>query len=133
MTVIMGLSLVAGAILIGIVGGLSIALVWYSKIVRYVVIAIAISVYGTALKGWAMVTLWAWFVIPTFGLPALTMPVAIGLGFLLHLFQYIDFNSIEQHQDKEPDLLLKSVKTFMFATLFPLFSVGCGWLVKLFI
>jgi hypothetical protein len=112
--------------------GLLTVLMLYSKIIRYAVIAIAISVYGTVLKGWAMVTLWAWFVIPAFGLQALTMPVAIGLGFLLHLFQYIDFNSIEAHQDKDPNLLMKSIKSFMFATLFPLFSVGGGWLVKLF-
>lgn len=28
---------------------------------------------------WVLCQLWAWFVIPTFGLPALTIPLAMGL------------------------------------------------------
>lgn len=34
----------------------------------------------TILKGWALSVVWAWFIVPTFALPALTIPQAIGIS-----------------------------------------------------
>lgn len=39
-------------------------------------------------EGFVFMKMWAWFVVPIFGLPAITIPVAIGIalliGFLTH-------------------------------------------------
>ena len=50
------------------------------------------------LRGWVLSILWGWFVVPTFNLPQLSIPIAIGLalvvGFLAH--QSIDVKSPER-------------------------------------
>ncbi len=52
-----------------------------------IVFTLLAVVVGTIANGWALSTLWGWFIVPLFGLPALTIPYALGIstiaGFLL--------------------------------------------------
>ncbi|MCP3017986.1 hypothetical protein [Cupriavidus basilensis] len=41
----------------------------------------------TILKGWALSVVWAWFIVPTFALPALTIPQAIGISIVAALIK----------------------------------------------
>jgi hypothetical protein len=39
------------------------------------------------IHGWVIATIWGWFVVPTFGLAPITIPVAIGLEMLVLLLR----------------------------------------------
>lgn len=48
---------------------------WFALGVGFVVA----SIFG----GWVLTVLWRWFIIPTFGLPALSIPLAIGINLVV--------------------------------------------------
>lgn len=48
----------------------------------------AITAANIALDAFVLVKLWAWFVVPTFGLPALSMKVAAGLSVAVALLTH---------------------------------------------
>ena len=92
----------------------------------YLIIVVPVAVAGTFIDGWAMVTLWRWFVMGAFGLVALQMKTAIGIALIFDLFKsrYVNYN--------KP--MKKLLPTFLFmALIFPLTAVGFGWLVLLFL
>lgn len=43
------------------------------------ILNMAYSIGCTILSGYVLSVLWGWFIVPTFGLPLLTIPVAIGV------------------------------------------------------
>lgn len=78
-------------------------------------------------EGFALKTLWAWFVVPTFGLPELSIPVAIGIALIVSLLahqQTVKFGSGNELEDAA-----KSLGYGYFAVGFSLFA---GWLVTFF-
>lgn len=83
---------------------------------------IGIPVAEAIWSGIVLKTLWAWFAVPTFGLPDLSLPVAIGVGlvasFLTH--QYVP--------TKDEDL----PKAIVHGFLYPLIALVMGWVVHLF-
>lgn len=46
---------------------------------------IALGTLITVLKGYVFKAMWAWFVVPTFGAPVISVPVAIGLAYIVGL------------------------------------------------
>ena len=79
------------------------------------------------INGWALKTLWLWFVVPVFGLPALSIPAAIGMGIIIgHLTNH---NSTNSSREKDED---KIVENIVRAVLRPLFAVLFGWIVLQF-
>jgi hypothetical protein len=69
---------------------------------------------ATIWEGFVIAKLWAWFVVPVFGLTALTIPVAIGLACLLSVFTY---------QYTPFDVGEKSYGTLLFEGIFAKFWV----------
>ena len=51
----------------------------------------ALFAYTVWAHAYVGVHLWAWFIVPTFGLPTLKMPVAWGMALLIGLWAY-DYN-----------------------------------------
>lgn len=43
------------------------------------VVSLAIVIFGVVYGGWVLCLLWAWFIVPVFGMPALTVAHAVGL------------------------------------------------------
>lgn len=41
------------------------------------------TVLGTIVNGWALMTLWGWFIVPVFELPPLTTVQAIGVAMVI--------------------------------------------------
>lgn len=101
------------------------------------------------VDAYALTVLWGWFVVPLFQLPALTMPLAMGLrlvaGMLtgsLYLTQS-DTSANQQDEKKEepasarlsaarrrlPSQLLRALLKFLSSGLIPL---GIGWIVHRF-
>ena len=71
----------------------------------------ALPVIDVIWEGYVLMTLWGWFIVPTFRLPALTLALAIGvtcvIGLMTH--QYVP--------SKENDNVAPIVCTFLFPAM----------------
>jgi len=74
------------------------------------------------LNGWVLSVLWGWFVVPTFGLPSLSVVEAIGIA-LIAAFLTHQYHSVPKEKTREYYLIL------FFS---PLIALFIGWLVHLF-
>ena len=90
---------------------------------------VALVVVGSLMSGWALSTLWGWFVVPLFGLPSLTIAQAIGLSAVVSLFRTTNTNS----KSSDDDAFMMFAKSFAAVIFVPLLSVGWGWVVVQFI
>lgn len=79
---------------------------------------------ATVLNGMAFRTLWAWFVIPIFHLPSLTIAQAIGVSMVVSFLTY-QSTSTDKDQPKWMPIAMLFIK--------PAISLGCGWTVRLFL
>lgn len=91
--------------------------------------ALTVAAIGTPLllilNGFALKQLWLWFVVSTFGLPELSIPVALGLSLTITLLT----NTPEGKKDDKAEwwepLLQIAAKPVIYLT--------CGFLVHLFV
>lgn len=83
-------------------------------------VAFAISA-SVVLNGYVLSVLWGWFIVPVFGLPALTIPVAIGIALVI---------SFLTHQLNLNDGDETGWKQLAFSFLHPLLTLLAGWIVK---
>ena len=89
-------------------------------------IVLAISIPSYIWYGYVVSILWGWFMVGTFNLPALSIPAAIGLALVVHLLRGYTY---------EPDKKTTAEKMTSIAMsfIYPLISLGIGWIVKNFI
>jgi hypothetical protein len=104
-----------------------------SAIVSAIVLFVALLFFALAIAahGFALSTLWGWFVTPLFGAPALSIATAIGLYCVTRLFTI----ALQREEDKElepVEQLKKSWKRFTTALLTPLLLLGIGWIARAF-
>ena len=90
------------------------------------VIAVTI-VYSQILNGFAFSVLWGWFVVPTFGCVALTIPAAIGIAMT---FSYLA-HGLKADDGKKP-FSEKLIEAIIAGTLKPAFALLVGFVVKSF-
>jgi hypothetical protein len=67
----------------------------------YISVTFTALVWCTLINGLVAAKLWSWFIVPTFGLPKLSMPAAIGLWLLARSITYRSSTKT----DDEPYLL----------------------------
>ncbi len=84
---------------------------------------VAVGIPALLLRAWAVVTLWAWFVVPAFDVRPIGYASTIGILILLGLL-----HSQAQYKDHEIDL----TTSLIGSATGPLMAVGIGWLVKHF-
>ena len=92
--------------------------------------AIAFIPLFVAWAGWltgiTLSVMWSWFVVPVFGLPALTIAQSFGLSLVAHCFR---MKAIRSAQEKEP--IWSTVARAIFQ---PLFLCGVllstGWVLN---
>jgi len=89
------------------------------------ILAIALVVVTVALEGWVLSVLWAWFMVPTFGLAALTIPQALGLSIIA--------SCLTSHPNSRDSSGESAVETFLRSILRPLIALACGFVVRLFL
>jgi uncharacterized membrane protein len=97
------------------------------KIIGIVATFIVCAFLSALYSGYVLSVLWAWFVVPTFGLPALTIPVAIGLALIVSFMAKSD---AEEKTDDE--ITSKIVSAVVKAILKPSFALLFGWVATLF-
>lgn len=64
------------------------------------IITFSLSICLTIFKGFVLVDLWQWFLIPIFALPIINIPQAIGLAYVSALFTPINTNDKSDVVDK---------------------------------
>ena len=80
------------------------------------------------LDGWVLQKLWGWFIVPVFGLPALSLAAAIGIGMTA---SYITHHS--QVRPKETQEGKAAVASMLWELFFrPLVALGLGWVIQRF-
>ena len=93
------------------------------------VIALLISPVTITLKGLVLTILWRWFVIPVTGLPALSIPMALGISLIA---SYLTEQYIKQPKDDE-DPAYELIKNIVSGFLSPAFALFFGWIFHLFV
>ena len=90
---------------------------------------LALLVVASMWKGYVLTILWAWFVSPTFGLPALALAPAIGFAMV------VSFLTHQSDASKEPegDFSERAIKAVAHTLVMPAFVLGIGWVVARFV
>lgn len=83
-----------------------------------------LSLPAGILKAWVVLTMWGWFIVPTFGLPALNVPIVYGI--------LIAVAYIKGYPDTEydEDYLSKVITNFF---ILPFIVLGFGWVALQFV
>ena len=84
---------------------------------------------GAIMNGWVLSILWSWFVIPIFGVPTLSIPLAIG--FSLTVGMLAGKNSAPKNEKKSTTEVAGELIGAAFLT--PLFVLFLGYIIKMFI
>ena len=85
---------------------------------------LAADVLVTVERGLALLVLWGWFVVPAFGLPSISFPVATGLSLILSLFT--------DHLSPSNSKLQEVIMSQLYDIIVPIGAIGIGALVRLF-
>lgn len=90
----------------------------------FLVSVIVLVVISSILRGYVLSVMWGWFVVPTFGLPPLNIPIAIGLALI------IAFTTHQVSLKKEEQDFGSQIGNSL---IYPILLLGIGWIVTLFI
>lgn len=87
------------------------------------VLLVPFVAFLAAYRGWFISILWAWFVVPVFALPVLSVPQAIGLSLVGTTFINTSGSSKKQ----------TTAEWTLSALLGPIVGLGLAWVVKQFL
>ena len=76
---------------------------------------IFVPIYG----GWVLSILWGWFMVPLFGLPALSIPAAIGVSLVAALLTH-QYRDDKKDEDDKTKRFIVAVGTGIVSPLFTL-------------
>ena len=90
-----------------------------------VVLVTALGGLGMALHGYVLSIIWAWFVVPTFGIARLSVPAAIGISILIKTI------TTESGSDKDENKSSAAVIWSALVSVFgaPLFALFVCWIL----
>ena len=98
------------------------------KYIGYTTSFIVIAFISAVINGWTFSILWSWFIAGTFGLPELSIPLAIGFALTV---SFLTMNSSAQLETKElVEVMLEALFT---AVVKCLVSIASGWVVLQFV
>ena len=89
-------------------------------------ILLGVEVGGVVWSGYALTILWAWFIVPTFGLPALNLPAAIGFAIVAAYLTHQYMPKTKQEGGKWDEML----RVLAHTAFKPAFALVAGWIVK---
>lgn len=89
---------------------------------------VVLLVVGSLMNGWALSTLWGWFIVPLFDVPSLSITQAIGIAIVASTFR-----AVNTKQQDDEDIVVLVVKTLVLTGVSSLLSVGFGWVIFQFV
>lgn len=94
---------------------------------------VLLFVIGMVLNGWALSTIWNWFIPPVFGLTTLTIGKAIGVSMVFELFTGTNrLAKASQSRTDDKSYTETFIESLISVILTPVMSVGFAWLVLQF-
>jgi len=97
------------------------------KYIGYITTALILMFFSAIYSGYVLTVLWDWFVVPTFKLPSLTIPTAIGVALIV---SYLARG--EETADKDRPYKEVFLEATARAISKPTFALLIGWIVLLF-
>lgn len=101
------------------------------------ILRIILSLIGLFIGGWVLTCLWGMFISPLFGLPLISIPVAMALIIIVQFLtmhqtlSFMKLNNDYQEEAKRMPLLTTIIEFIMLAFLY-LFSYLFGYILYLF-
>lgn len=96
-----------------------------------VILAIAVVVLGSVANGFVLSKLWEWFVAPTFELPLLSIPVAMGISVVVAMLTYQSSKSDKKSESKSLNEAV--IELILEVTLKPATTLLVGWIIYQFV
>lgn len=97
-------------------------------IIGGIVAFIIIWALSSMWSGYVLSILWGWFVVPTFGLPSLSVVTAIGIAIVVSYLTHQIYTGREEKKEWSE----KFADMIGYGILKPLIALGFGWVVHLF-
>jgi hypothetical protein len=94
-----------------------------------VFLASAVILIGALVGGFVVSTLWAWFVVPTFGIQPISIAQAIGLALVISAFKETKQDDADKYKTFFEKVAYIAIASIMSAVIL----LAMGWVVKLFI
>ena len=76
-----------------------------------VLVSLVLSGINVALRSWAVIWLWLWFAVPTFGVKELTATMALGLVLLVEILTPTAYTNPENENSDTATKLGKKIGT----------------------
>lgn len=97
------------------------------------ILSIAIlAIVGGVANGWALATVWNWFIPPIFGLTTLTLFKAIGVATVFQLFTGAKNASDSNKSSKDKTLGEIFFESLIVALITPALTVAFAWVILQF-
>jgi hypothetical protein len=93
-----------------------------------IVSLVVLVIIATLANGWALVTIWNWFIPPIFGLTSLTLWQAMGVSMVFNLFVGVK-NQSSNSDTKNKTYGEVFVTSLLTIILTPLFTVAFAYIV----
>lgn len=95
-------------------------------IVAYFVVVVPLA---AIFRGFALVKLWAWFLVVPFGVRPINIALAYGISCIVGLLTY-QSDAATEHKDEA--FAVQAARSIMLAVLVPALSLLAGWIAKQF-
>jgi hypothetical protein len=86
---------------------------------------IVLSALAITYNAYVMTILWAWFIVATFGLPVLSVPVSVGVIAIAALFKSVN----RDNADREDAIVFGHMTSFLKPTA----CLAVGWVAFKFV
>jgi hypothetical protein len=92
---------------------------------------IGVLITSTLIKGVVLSKLWQWFVVSSFGLPPMSIAVAIGISMIV---SYLTVTKLPKDENPSGATSTQIAnKFFGFSIFYPLMVLFFGWIVHFFV
>jgi hypothetical protein len=103
------------------------------KVIGILASLLFVIVWGTLMGGLVLSVLWGWFVVPALHASAITIPQAIGLSLVVGMLTRGLVRDDKSEKNKDTSIGESLFTAFCIATIPPLFALGIGAIVHVFV
>ena len=99
------------------------------KVFGYAMAFAITIVLSNIWSGYVLSVLWSWFMVPAFGLPTLSIPLAIGIAIIIS-YMTRDLTNTEKNKKSASEVLALAIGWAIFK---PALALMIGWVVRFFV